>query len=113
MPYFVHYLYCLYHIYNTTVQYSTSTPRRVRVIKYVRGRPAVERYIRAPRAYIKFREKYFRERGNNHEIHENIIPRKFGAIRYMYNILVHGKYGLYNTCFLFCTQGTVCTVHFK
>ena len=29
---------------------------------------------------IKFRDKKIRERGVNHEIHENIMPRKFGAI---------------------------------
>ena len=29
------------------------------------------------------REQKLRERGVNHEIHENIMPRKFGAIRYI------------------------------
>ena len=33
--------------------------------------------------------------------------------KYMY-VLVHGKYGpTSTTCFLFCTQGTVCMVHYK
>ena len=31
--------------------------------------------------FIKFREKYFREWGDNHEIHKNIIPRKFGNLK--------------------------------
>ena len=42
---------------------------------------------------MNFREKYFRELRANHEIHENIIPRKFGAIRYYLfrsYIAVHG-----------------------
>ena len=29
------------------------------------------------------REQKIRERGVNHENHENIMPRKFGAIRYL------------------------------
>ena len=34
-------------------------------------------------AYSNFREKNFREWEDNHENHENILPRKFGAIRYI------------------------------
>ena len=30
----------------------------------------------------KFREENFRDQKSNHEIHENIVPRKFGALRY-------------------------------
>ena len=30
----------------------------------------------------KFREENFRDHKSNHEIHENIVPRKFRAIRY-------------------------------
>ena len=29
-----------------------------------------------------FHEQYFHDCEFNHEIHENIVPRKFGAIRY-------------------------------
>ena len=31
---------------------------------------------------LNFRGENFRDRKSNHEIHENIVPRKFGAIRY-------------------------------
>ena len=40
------------------------------------------------------REQKIRERGVNHENHENIMPRKFGAIRYsivLSNGLPHSK----------------------
>ena len=30
----------------------------------------------------KFREENFRDQKSNHEIYENTVPRKFGAIRY-------------------------------
>ena len=30
----------------------------------------------------------FRDQKSNHKIHENIVPRKFGAIRYMYDLPV-------------------------
>ena len=30
-------------------------------------------------------EKYFRHWMSNHEIHENIVPQKFGAVRYCAN----------------------------
>ena len=30
---------------------------------------------------LKFREENFRDQKSNHKIHENIMPRKFGAIR--------------------------------
>ena len=33
--------------------------------------------------FLNFREENFRDRKSNHEIHENIAPRKFGAIRYL------------------------------
>ena len=32
---------------------------------------------------LNFREEKFRDQKANHEIHENIVPRKFGAIRYL------------------------------
>ena len=38
------------------------------------------------------REQKIRERGVNHENHENIMPRKFGAIRYSIfsaNYIIH------------------------
>ena len=39
--------------------------------------------VKRPRPQeLNFRDKKIRERGVNHEIHENIMPRKFGAIRY-------------------------------
>ena len=31
---------------------------------------------------LHFREENFRDQKSNHEFHENIVPRKFGAIRY-------------------------------
>ena len=31
---------------------------------------------------LNFREENFHDQKSNHEIHENIVPRKFGAIRY-------------------------------
>ena len=31
---------------------------------------------------LNFREENFRDQKSNHEIHENIVPRKFGAIWY-------------------------------
>ena len=30
---------------------------------------------------LNFCEENFRDQNSNHEIHENIVPRKFGAIR--------------------------------
>ena len=35
----------------------------------------------------KFREENFRDQKSDHEIHENIVPRKFGAIRYLCHIM--------------------------
>ena len=32
---------------------------------------------------LNFREENFRDQKANHEIHENIVPRKFGAIWYI------------------------------
>ena len=32
---------------------------------------------------MNFREENFRDQKSNHEIHEDIVPRKFGAIRYV------------------------------
>ena len=61
------------------VRYSTRPTSRMRYVRtYVRGT------LHTPITFIKFREKYFREWGDNHEIHQNIIPRKFGAIRYIW-----------------------------
>ena len=40
------------------------------------------------RCACKFREENFHDQKSNHEIHENIVPRKFGAIRYLH--LDHG-----------------------
>ena len=36
-----------------------------------------------------FREQYFCHREFNHEIHENIVPRKFGAIQYYMTIILY------------------------
>ena len=35
---------------------------------------------------LNFREENFRDQKSNHEIHENIVPQKFGTIRYVYRI---------------------------
>ena len=39
---------------------------------------------------LSFREENFHDQKSNHEIHKNIVPRKFGVIRYIckYEILV-------------------------
>ena len=34
---------------------------------------------------INFRKENFRDQKSNHEIYENIVPRKFGAIRYFFH----------------------------
>ena len=36
--------------------------------------------VATPTIILKFREENFRDQKSNHEIHENIVPRKFGAI---------------------------------
>ena len=33
--------------------------------------------------HVNFHEENFRDQNSNHEIHENSVPRKFGAIRYV------------------------------
>ena len=38
--------------------------------------------IATPTIILNFCEENFRDYKSNHEIHENIVPRKFGAIRY-------------------------------
>ena len=39
--------------------------------------------VATPTIILNFREENFRDRKSNHEIHEHIVPRKFGAIRYL------------------------------
>ena len=38
--------------------------------------------VTTPTIILNFREENFRDQKSNHEIHENIVQRKFGAIRY-------------------------------
>ena len=38
--------------------------------------------LTTPTIILNFREENFRDQKSNHEIHENIVQRKFGAIRY-------------------------------
>ena len=38
--------------------------------------------VATPTTILNFCEENFRDQKSNHEIHENIVPRKFGAIRY-------------------------------
>ena len=38
--------------------------------------------ITTPTIILNFREKNFCDQKSNHKIHENIVLRKFGAIRY-------------------------------
>ena len=48
--------------------------------------------------FIKTWFNKIRERGVNHEIHKNIMPQKFGAIRYALNSYMHllaSLYGMY------------------
>ena len=37
-----------------------------------------------PTIVLNFCEENFRDQKPNHEIHENIVPRKFGAIQYFH-----------------------------
>ena len=37
--------------------------------------------VAMPTILLNFHEENFRDQKSNHEIHENIVPRKFGAIR--------------------------------
>ena len=41
-------------------------------------------HVAAPTmSILNFHEEHFRDQKSNHEIYENIVPRKFGAIRYV------------------------------
>ena len=57
------------------------------------------------------REQKIRERGVNHENHENIMPRKFGAIRYLVTLKgrTHSTYvtftSHYNDAVTYCCHG--------
>ena len=48
---------------------------------------------------LNFREENFRDQKANHEIHENIVPRKFGAILYFTQMCV---------CVCVCVSVCVC-----
>ena len=39
--------------------------------------------VAMPTIIQNFREENFRDQKSNHEIHKNIVPRKFAAIRYV------------------------------
>ena len=43
---------------------------------------ALDQNVAMPTIIPKFCEENFRDQKSNHEIHENIVPRKFGAIPY-------------------------------
>ena len=45
-----------------------------------------------PTTMLNFREENFRDQKADHEIHENIVPRKFGAIRHLTAIRKHSKW---------------------
>ena len=47
---------------------------------------------------LNFREESFRDQKANHEIDENIVPRKFGAIRYLEDA---SSYGDTKVCYTF------------
>ena len=51
---------------------------------------------------VNFRGKNFHERGVNHENHENIVPRKFGAIYTVY--CINSVAEVYSQCSRFTSR---------
>ena len=54
--------------------------------------------VTTPTMILNFREENFRDQKSNHEIHENIVPRKFGAIRYDIGVRVRCTLYVYKYC---------------
>ena len=50
------------------------------------ARCAVQHVATPTMNILNFREEKLRDQKSNHEIHENIVPRKFGPIRYLFMI---------------------------
>ena len=73
---------------NTCSLFASLVPSRSACYSaHARCAPCAAQHVPMPTIILIFREENFRDPKSNHEIHENIVPRKFGAIRYWYSHL--------------------------